>query len=283
MMSLFGVSRSLFLLILSFILPRVLADPATLQFTDCFDESAGNVSQKLSISTVYAQVVDDTLNLVALGATPQEIDGFTNSSRSLGMIRFLPDSMFPTDLELKATLFTTTSLLTLSVWSNSSYLCNAIRPPSPLPTLNNASSNEAFCPIPAGPYALYSAIPWGKNRALTTLETRLRAVDPFSNELVCIDVFTTPIVPEPDSPFGRANLIFWGTISLAVAYWVVVGIARIVSAWGRGITRHERGIWSRAHSAGFILASAISGERLSTSPALLRFCMLENLTSCLFC
>jgi hypothetical protein len=168
------------------------------------------------------------------------------------------------------------------VWSNSSYLCTAIRPPSPLPTLNVSNTAEAFCPVPAGPYALYSTIPWGKNRALTTLETRLRAVDPFSNELVCIDVFTTPMTPEPDSPFGRANLIFWGTVSLAIAYWVVVGIARIVSAWGRGITRHDRGIWSRAHSAGFILASAISGERLSTSPALLRFCTLNSLISCLF-
>ena len=134
---------------------------------------------------------------------------------------------------------------------------------------------EAFCPIPAGPFALSSAIPWGKHRALTTLTTRLRAVDPFSNELVCIDIYTTPLDPRPGLPYGRADVIFWGTVTLAIAYWAVVGIARIVSAWGRGITRHDRGLWSRAQSAGFILASAISGERLATSPALMRFCTLN--------
>jgi hypothetical protein len=174
-------------------------------------------------------------------------------------------------------------VLTLSAWSNSSYLCTALRPPSPLPTLNSSNAAEAFCPIPLGPFAFASIIPWGNNRALTTLDTRLRAVDPFSNELVCIDVYTTPVDPEPGSPYGRANIILWGTAALAIAYWVVVGIARIVSAWGRGITRHDRGIWSRAQSAGFILASAISGERLSTSPALLRFCTLSVLKRCHFC
>ncbi|KAE9384525.1 hypothetical protein BT96DRAFT_1097807 [Gymnopus androsaceus JB14] len=39
-----------------------------------------------------------------------------------------------------------------------------------------------------------------------------------------------------------------------------------------GLTRPDRDPWARAQSAGYILASAISGERLATSPALLRFC-----------
>lgn len=159
-------------------------------------------------------------------------------------------------------------MLTLNAWTNSSYLCSALRPPSPLPP----ALNGGYCPIPAGAFALSSTIPWGKHRALTTLNTRLRAVDPFSAELFCIDVSTTPLDPEPDNPYGRAKILFWATIALIIAYWVVVGIARIVSAWGRGITRHERRIWSRAQSAGYILASAISGERLATSPALMRFC-----------
>jgi hypothetical protein len=214
-----------------------------------------------------------------LGQTPQEIDGFTNSSKSLGKIGSFVGLESLLTSSFKATLFTTTSVLTLSVFSNSSYLCTALRPPSPLPALNTSNVAEAFCPIQAGPFAFSSVIPWGTNRALTTLDTRLRAVDPFSNELVCIDVFTTPLAPGSDSPFGRANIILWATVVLAIAYWVVVGIARIVSAWGRGITRHDRGIWCRAQSAGFILASAISGERLSTSPALLRFCTLSVLCS----
>jgi hypothetical protein len=116
-----------------------------------------------------------------------------------------------------------------------------------------------------------STIPWGNQRALTTLTTRLRAVNPANHEVLCVDVVTTPLAPKPDSPYGDASIILWGTVGLTVAYWATVGLARIVSAWGRGISRHA-GIWSRAQSAGYIVASAISGERLSSSPALLRYC-----------
>lgn len=161
-------------------------------------------------------------------------------------------------------------MLTLSAWSNNSYLCQILRPPSPLPPVNPL--DHTFCPVAAGPFAFSSTIPWGKNRELTTLITRLRAVDPFGKELVCLDVSTTPLDPQPNSPYGKAIIIFWSTVALTAAYWVVIGIARIASAWGRGITRPGRGIWSRAQSAGFILASATSGEHLATNPALMHFC-----------
>ncbi|KAF7317221.1 TRP domain-containing protein [Mycena chlorophos] len=230
-----------------------LADPATLAFNDCF---SGNASLKLSVDTVYGQVLDDPqlgtyLNLTVIGNSPQQIDGFTDSSSSL------------------ATLFTTTTVLTLNVWTNSSYLCSTLRPQSPLPALTNTTNN--YCPVAAGPYALSASIPWGTNRPLTTLNTRLRAVDPFSNELLCLSVNTTPLAPSSASPYGTAQAIFWSTVGLAILYWVVIGTARIVSAWGRGITRPGRSIWERGQSAGFILASAISGERFAASPALMRF------------
>lgn len=106
-----------------------------------------------------------------------------------------------------------------------------------------------------------------------TYYTRLHALDPSQNELLCIDIDTTLLVPGPvDSPYGHAHIIFWMTVALAIAYWVVVGLARLVSAWGRGSTRNGPGIWARVESAGFILASALSGERLASSPALMRFC-----------
>ncbi|KAJ7461987.1 hypothetical protein FB451DRAFT_1562577 [Mycena latifolia] len=238
-------------LILSLVLP-VLADPASLSFDDCF---SGNVSTKLTVDEVYGQVLTSEqlgtyLNLTVIGSSAQEVLGFTNSSSSL------------------ATLFTTTSVLTLNVWTNSTYLCTSLRPPSPLTALGNDSN---YCPLEAGPFALSSAIPWGTNRPLTTLNTRLRAVDPFSKELLCLTVNTTPLDPGINNPYGVARTIFWATVALAILYWVVIGIARVVSAWGRGITRPGRSLWARAQSAGFILASAISGERFATSPALMRF------------
>ena len=165
-------------------------------------------------------------------------------------------------------------MLTLDIWSNSSYLCQNLRPPSPLPPVD--PTDGTFCPVNAGPFAFSSTIPWGNTRELTTLITQLRAVDPFGNDLVCLNIFTTPLDPQPHSLYGKAAVILWSTVALTVAYWVVIGIARIASAWGRGITRPGRGIWSRAQSAGFILASAVSGERLATSPALMHFCMFSD-------
>ncbi|KAK7062337.1 membrane protein [Favolaschia claudopus] len=247
---------SMSLLVLSLLLlpAPAIADPATIPFQDCFN---GNTSMKLAVDQVYAQVLDSEglgtyLNLTVVGSSPLDIFGFTDSSSSL------------------ATLFTTTSVLTLNVWTNSTYLCNSLRPSSPLTPLNDSTPN--YCPQPAGPFALSTSIPWGDHRSLTTLNTRLRAVDPFSQELLCLTVHTTPLDPGgADAPYGVASAIFWATVALAILYWLVIGIARIVSAWGRGITRPGRSIWSRGQSAGFILASAISGERFATTPALMRF------------
>ena len=79
-----------------------------------------------------------------------------------------------------------------------------------------------------------------------------------------------------DPVYGDAQIVFWCTVALAIAYWLLVGLARMASAWDRGSNRTGRGLWSRVESAGFILASAISGERLATSPALMRFCEYET-------
>ncbi|KAH6914675.1 membrane protein [Coprinopsis sp. MPI-PUGE-AT-0042] len=249
------------ILFLSFLLlsqrtSLVRADPAVVPFQDCFDEP-DNVQNKLQVSTVYAQVLEDAdevhyLNLTVIGTSPSEIVGVTNTSNSL------------------ATLFTSTSVLTLDAWNNASYFCHTLRPPSPLPAM--AEGSTSYCPLPAGPFAFSATIPWGNNRELTSLNTRLRAVDPFGQELLCLDVTTTPLEPTPHSIYGRANIILWSTVGLTLAYWVVVGIARVSTAWNRGISRPGKGVWSRAQSAGFIIASAISGERLAASPALLRFC-----------
>ncbi|KAG7097414.1 hypothetical protein E1B28_004761 [Marasmius oreades] len=252
------MSSALFLFLLLLLFSNtVLSDPASLSFKDCFDSSRGNASQKVTISKVYGQVFktfedESYLNLTMIGSTPQEILDTSDEGGNL------------------ATLFTTTTVLTLGAWSNSSRFCSTLRPPSPLPSPNNLT--QLYCPVPAGPFAFSSTIPWGSARALTTLNTRLSAVDPFSQQLICLDVETTPLDPAGEELYGKAVAIFWGSVGLAIAYWMVVGIARIVSAWNRGITRPDKGLWERAQSAGYILASAISGERFAITPALLRFC-----------
>ncbi|KAF5371263.1 hypothetical protein D9758_004142 [Tetrapyrgos nigripes] len=248
--------RMFFLFLLLFSLSStVMADPAKLGWDDCF--AGTNTSVKMTVNTVYGQVFPNGaqtyLNLTVLGTTPTPIVNSMDGSSKL------------------STLFTTTSILTLNAWSNFSSLCDTLRPPSPLPSIS-ANDTDGYCPIGPGEFAFSTTIPWGDNRALTTLTTRISAVDPLTQELICIDVDTTPLDPSAGNPYGKAHSFFWATVALAILYWLLVGLARIVSAWDRGITRQGKGIWGRAQSAGFILASAISGERLATSPALLRFC-----------
>lgn len=161
--------------------------------------------------------------------------------------------------------------LTLTAWTNSTYLCTPLRPPSPLPTIN--ATEDMYCPIAAGPFAFSTSIPWSSNHALTTQTTEIHAVDPFGHDMLCLDIDTTTLSPRKlNSPYGKAVYIFAGTIALAFGYWLVVGIARLVSAWGRGSSRPGPGFWSKVERSGFILASALSGERLASSPALMRFC-----------
>lgn len=242
----------LFALFLSLLFSgSVLSQPATLDFQDCF---SGNVTQKLNVSTVYAQIDGNAaLNLTVIGYSDIPIVGRSNSSTKL------------------ATLFTSMSTLTFSAWTNSTYLCQPLRPPSPLPSIN--ITEDMYCPLPAGHFAFSTSIPWSTNHQFTTQNTRLHALDPYSDDLLCLDVDTTPLGPRRfGSPYGEVSTIFWATVGLAIAYWLVVGITRVVSARGRGSSRPGPGFWPKVESAGFILASAISGESLTTSPALMRFC-----------
>lgn len=244
------------------------AQPATLLFDDCY---TGDASRKMSVDTVYSQIIDDqTLNFTVLGDTAADI---INSNTSLGTFtRRLLRATHSSTPPLAATLFIDTTTLTITTYSNGFFLCNSIRPPSPLPTLT--PPNTTYCPIPVGPYAFTVSTPFNSKNFLTTMNTQLRALDTNEQEILCLTVATTPLQPGPyGSPYGRAHTIFWATVGLAIAYWLIVGTARIIAAWGRGLSRPGPGVWHRVQSAGFILASAISGERLATSPALMRFCM----------
>ncbi|TFY79835.1 hypothetical protein EWM64_g4175 [Hericium alpestre] len=139
---------------------------------------------------------------------------------------------------------------------------------------------DSFCPVNAGPFAFSSYVPLSTSHELTTLQTRLRAVDPFSNELLCIDVASTPLHPGPvGSVYGRARIILYASVAIAAAYWILVGIARISTAWERRAGWSGRGLLPRVENAGFVVASAVSGEGLSKSPALMRFDPLLSQTA----
>lgn len=81
--------RTILPLSLLCLLGVALADPASIPFQDCFNDQA-SLDQKLNVSTVYAQVLQNTelgnyLNLTVFGTSPQQILGLVNTSTSLGM------------------------------------------------------------------------------------------------------------------------------------------------------------------------------------------------------
>ncbi len=137
-----------------------------------------------------------------------------------------------------------------------------------VPTPDNAN-----CTIPAGPVAFSASTPFRHDFHYTTISTRLRAVDALSppNELACVDIDITPVLAKGKGGYyGKAGVIFWASVGLAMGYWIVIGVGRIAAAWNRGGSGRREG-WLRIKWAGTVLSSAISGERLSASPALLRF------------
>ncbi|KAJ3529080.1 hypothetical protein NM688_g7903 [Phlebia brevispora] len=209
------------LLLLLACLTSIAAQPAVLQYSDCFTGS--NTSEKLTISTLYGQLLPIShgalLNFTLLGQTPQTILESSSGANPVA-----------------TTLFTTTTMLTFNVFNNNSYFCQTLRPPSPLPPIgNDTDANGRYCPLSAGPFALSSSIKLGHDYALATFDTRLPLIRSMATRI---------------SYFGHA-LFLHGE---------------------EDRPEMGRGLWAKVESAGFILASAISGERLATSPALMRFC-----------
>ena len=260
-------------LFLPFLFTIALAQVATPRFADCF---TGNASLKFNVSAIYAQITPSQsfasqLNITVLGHSPQSIQGTANDSSDLGASHLTPSHSLSSELTpILATLFLNTEILTFNVRDNNSFFCQTLRPPSPLPSPDNSSG--LYCPIPAGPVAFSAYAPLKSKHELATLQTTLRAVDPFSNELLCVNIATTPLHPGAlGSVYGHAKLIFYGTVSLCVAYWLLVAIARLSAAWARRSGWSRSGFKDRVDNVGFVAASAISGEGLSKSPALMRF------------
>lgn len=172
---------------------------------------------------------------------------------------------------LLATLFTKSSILTFTLNTTRSWFCKTARPPSPLPSIN--TTTNTYCPIPAGQMAWSIDTPLGHEYNLTSIITRVRVVDPSDpgRELTCVDVTATPVLPGQSKThdIGYPQAIFWISVGLAIGYWAVIGVARISSAWSRGVARGPG--WNSVRWAGTVFASAVSAERLSTHSALLRF------------
>ncbi|KAG8972778.1 hypothetical protein FRB90_010148, partial [Tulasnella sp. 427] len=230
------------LLVLALVTP-IAAQPASIPFVDC-SSSSEDLTHRINISSVYAQIADygesPAIKYVVIGQTDQPIVGATTS--------------------LLATIFKTTTILNFNVDETASAFCGSIRSSTSLVPV----PDDTNCTIPAGPVAFMAWTPYRHDFSLTTVSTRLRAVDASSPpfELACLDIQATPVHAHGKGGYyGRAQILFWVSVGLAIAYWIVVGLARISAAWHRGGSGRIEG-WVRIKWAGTVLSSAISGERL---------------------
>ncbi|KAJ1309049.1 hypothetical protein OPQ81_004729 [Rhizoctonia solani] len=239
------------------------ATPNTVPFEDCvssqtLSDSRYDPSKRINVTEVYSQITDigdgkgNQLRLSLVAETGSELIGWTNTTN------------------LSTTLIYTTSIATIDVFSNRTYFCMHVVPPAPNSPQSYTSTD---CQIPAGQLAFGIQSPLPHDYQLVTLNTRIQILDTSNpaKELACVDVGVTPIKDTGvGGSFDFAGVVFWVSVGLAMAYWVVVGLARIAAAWRRGSWDSNQR-WVHIRWAGTVLASAISGERLAASPALLRF------------
>ncbi|KZW04142.1 hypothetical protein EXIGLDRAFT_828063 [Exidia glandulosa HHB12029] len=254
----------LLLLVLAATLPVAVVAQTALQLTDCTsaNDHLAPPQSRIAISSAFGQLDEarTELRLSLIASTPSNFSGFSNTTTRL------------------ATLFTTASVLTFDIYSHPSCFCATVRPSLPLPPSTKDTpcpeAADTFCPLNAGPFAFSVNVPLKHDYSLMSIETRLRILDVSEPalQLACVDVSATPLKPTRASPYGQARIIFWLTGALCLAFFVVIACARIASAWGRAQVRAGTTFWSRMQRTGFICVSALSGERFSVTPALLRFC-----------
>ncbi|KZS97792.1 hypothetical protein SISNIDRAFT_493081 [Sistotremastrum niveocremeum HHB9708] len=250
------------LLVFLVVVVSVVAQAIPVPFQNCSSSSSiAESPNQITVDNVLAQITSTPsstqrfLNITLFGSSSAIIYGVSNDSQPL-----------------LATMFTTASVLTFTIFSTASAFCDSLRPPSPLPSLGNETN---YCPLPAGQLAFSTAAPLNHMYELLSLNTRVRIVDTSLPplELACIDISSAPLRPGVlHSVYGHAAIIFWVSVATAIAYWLVVGSARVAAAWKRGAGATPERFWSRVQRAGFVLVSAISGEKLANTPALLRFC-----------
>ncbi|TKY86732.1 hypothetical protein EX895_004372 [Sporisorium graminicola] len=249
-------------------------------FTGCPADQVNYVDPalRINISAVYTQFDPDlgsdrhlaaqnkydsgVLRIVAVGATD-----------SVG--RTVNTNVTP---QLLSTLSVETQFLTFSVFRNDSYLCDSLYPVSPDPNgtvVNGVVIEPAGCLYGPGPVSLGVGIPLNDTYTLGTLWTRIRLSDTSSPalDIACFEVHVSPY----DDAKWYWKLIFWFPVALTIGYFVVIVLARVFCAF----VSRARAFKNKAREGSQpnvikdtiapTLVSAISGQKLALSAALLRF------------
>lgn len=259
---------------------KVVSRMKDVYFTGCPADQVNYIDPtlRINISAVYTQfdpvlasdnhIADQTsydsgvLRIVAVGATD-----------AVG--RTVNTNVTP---QLLSTLSVETQFLTFSVFRNDSYLCDSLYPVVPDPNatvINGVVVQPAGCLYGPGQVSLGLGIPLNDTYTLGTLWTRIRLSDTSSPplDIACIEVYASPY----DQQKWYWHLIFWFPVALAIGFFVVIALARVFCA----LTSHARAFKNKAREGSQpnvikdtiapTIVSAISGQKLALSAALLRF------------
>ncbi|EST07550.1 TRP-like family [Kalmanozyma brasiliensis GHG001] len=249
-------------------------------FTGCPTDQVNYVdpSLRINISAVYTQFDTD------LGSNRHLADQDSYSSGVLRIVavgatdtvgRTVNTNVTP---QLLSTLSVETQFLTFSLFRNDSYLCDSLYPVVPDPNgtvVNNVVIQPGGCLYGPGQVSLGVGIPLNDTYNLGTLWTRIRLSDTSSPplDIACIEVYANPY----DDAKWYWELIFWFPVALTIGYFVVIALARVFCAF----TARARAFKNKAREGSQpnvikdtiapTLVSAISGQKLALSAALLRF------------
>lgn len=240
------------------------------QFHGCSDDSLSYVAaeSRLNISAVYVQYDPDTETLPGAMVQP----GTAGTLRITGVGAVANESYGASNGYFSA-IQVRSRFLTFDVWSNLTYLCDRLYPTGN-DTIHELTSH-ASCTYGPGNVGFGVDVPLNASYNLGTIWTRVLLVDSSQPALTiaCIDV--------PASPYDQQawywNLIFYLPIGLFAAYFVTVSLARAITA---AATR-ARAFRNRAREGSApsflrdhlnpVIISALSGQGMVLSPALLRF------------
>ena len=259
---------------------RVVSRMKDVYFTGCPADQVNYVdpAYRLNISAVYTQF-DPDLNSQAHLAQQNQYSSGVLRIVAVGATDSVASSVNANvNPQLLSTLSVQTQFLTFSVFRNDSYLCDSLYPVAPDPNgtvVNGVVIEPAGCLYGPGQVSLGVGIPLNDTYTLGTLWTRIRLSDTSSPalDIACIEVYASPY----DNGKWYWNLIFWFPIALTIGYFVVIVLARLFCA----LTSRARAFKNKAREGSQpniindtiapTLVSALSGQKLALSAALLRF------------
>lgn len=239
-------------------------------FSSCSDDSLDLVEPqyRINISAVYAQ----------FDSTPSAPHLDSGTSYTEGVLRIagvgdIASKAYGASNSTFGAIQIQSRFLTFNIFSNLTYLCDELAPTNSDET--NILAAHSSCTYGPGTVAFGVAIPLNSTYPMGTIWTRVLLIDPSTPALAiaCVDV--------PVSRYNASrwywSFFLWLPMALFIGFFVTVSLARVITA----TATRSRAFKNRAREGSApsflrdhvnpIIISALSGQGMVLSPALLRY------------